>query len=92
MSKLTETVCIKVSKDTKQFLDELDNSSKFIRDLLIRSQTVKDRLEPITTVKMIDGEKMIGFDEEQLDAITQDLSRLVYKEIFTHALKITEDK
>jgi len=34
MSKLTETVCIKVSEDDKEFLDSLENKSKFIRNFV----------------------------------------------------------
>lgn len=86
MSKLTETVCIKVSKETKSFLNDLDNSSEFIRRLILRSQKVKSEISSITEFLVQDGDRMISFDEKRLEEIIKETSESIILEIFDQVI------
>lgn len=92
MSNLTETVCFKVSKETKEFLNGLDNSSKFVRELILRSMELGNELESITSIETMDGQEYIAYEEEKLEKIADRLSKSVMREVFTHSLNKNKDK
>lgn len=84
MSKLTETVCIKVSKEVKDFLDDLDNSSDFIRSLIRQSMMMNEDLSEHFEIVTRDGEDFYTFDEDRLeDTLTK-----ISKETFLNAMDL----
>src|SRR5690625_1268685 len=93
MSKLTETVSFKVSKETKDFLSTLDNSSEFLRRMIKINQKIGDELSKIVSKKIIEGEEYIQFsDEDSLARIADKLNKSILQEVFRHSLNITDNK
>lgn len=72
MSKLTETFCFKVSKEMKIFLDDTDNSSKYVRQLILQNMRIRDKAKEISSLEDVDGEMVYAYDEESLDELVHD--------------------
>lgn len=72
MSKLTETFCLKVSKEIKSFLDRTDNSSDYVRQLILQNMRIRNKVESISSIENIDGKNYVAYDEDKLRDLVSD--------------------
>lgn len=92
MSKLTETICIKVSKETKQFLDERENSSKYVRDLIVRSKRFNNDMRHAIAIKEDMDGKHVVYDKEKLTKLIDEIQESIAEDIFGHSLDMIEKR
>lgn len=83
MSNLTETFCLKVSKEIKSFLDDTDNSSDYVRQLIFQNMRIRDKAKIISSLEEADGKKYYAFDKEMLrDLISDEVLKTIQYHIF----------
>jgi len=87
MSKLTESVSIKVSKETKQFLDSIDNSSDYIRSLIRHSMIMNNELSEHFEIVTRDGDEYYSFDEEKLEDTLKEIASETFKNALSTIIK-----
>jgi len=83
MSKLTETFCFKVSKEMKSFLDDSENPSDYVRQLVLQNMRIRNKVKDISSLEVIDGESYYQYKEEELhDLMKDEIMRTVRFHIF----------
>lgn len=87
MSNLTETFCFKVSKEMKQYLDDTDKSSEYVRQLILQNMRIRDTVSKISSAGVHKGEEYIEYDEEKLNEL---ISKEVMETVMFHVFKETK--
>ncbi len=72
MSKLTETFCFKVSKEMKSFLDDTENTSDYVRQLIAQNMRIREKVKDISSLEDLDGEMCYAYDEDELNSLIKD--------------------
>lgn len=87
MSNLSETVSFKVSKEMKTFLDNTENSSDYLRQLIFQNMRIRNRVKDISSLENVDGEVLYTYDEDEINKLVQDE---VVKTVVCHIINETK--